>query len=75
MISALVKVGNGNLDKQDIVEALCNPDKEVDFGLVPAEPLILKDIVYDFEFEYDTKLLNELVLLKSRILNSLGFIR
>lgn len=72
IISALEKVGNGKLNKQNIVEALCNPDKKVDFGLAPAEPLILKDIVYDFDFEYDKKLLIKLEDLKKRILNHLN---
>ena len=33
-----------SLKKEQIVEALYNPDKTVDFGLALAEPLILKDI-------------------------------
>ncbi|UCF50310.1 MAG: tRNA pseudouridine(38-40) synthase TruA [Thermoplasmatales archaeon] len=75
IISALVKIGNGKIGRQDIVEALCNPDKDVDYGLAPAEPLILKDIVYDFTFECDKEQLDKLELLKNRILNSIGFIR
>ncbi len=71
IISALEKVGNGKLEKQDIVEALCNPDKNVDYGLAPAEPLILKDIFYDFDFNYNKKLLIILEDLKKRILNKI----
>lgn len=71
IIAALEKIGTGNLEKQQIIEALCNPDKEVDFGLAPAEPLILKNILYDFEFEYDEKLLDELNNLERRIVSSL----
>jgi len=41
------------LKKEHTVNALGNPDSISDFGLAPAEPLILKDIAYDFEFEYD----------------------
>jgi len=60
IISALKKIGCGKLAKEQVVEALCNPDKKVDFGLASAEPLILKDIVYGFEFEYDKKLIEKL---------------
>ena len=68
IISALVKVGTGKLEKENIVEALCNPDKSFDFGLAPAEPLVLKDIVYDFDFKYSKKLLIKLEDLKKKIL-------
>ncbi|KYK29803.1 hypothetical protein AYK20_00270 [Thermoplasmatales archaeon SG8-52-1] len=71
IISALIKIGNGKLEKQDIVEALCNPDKIVDFGLAPAEPLILKDIFYDFNFHYNKKSLIVLEDLKNRIINKI----
>lgn len=74
IVSALEKVGNGKLEKQNIVEALCNPDSNVDFGLALAEPLILKDIVYDFDFEYNKKLLIKLEELKKRILNNLNIL-
>ena len=71
IVSALEKVERGKLREKDIIEALENPDKKVDFGLAPAEPLILKDIVYDFEFEYDEKRLNGLNNLEYLILKSL----
>lgn len=51
IISALTKIGNGKIKKMQIYKALETPDIKVDFGLAPAEPLILKDIFYDFEFE------------------------
>jgi tRNA pseudouridine38-40 synthase len=75
IVSALVKIGNGKLEKERIVEALFNPDKLVDFGLAPPESLILKDIVYDFDFENDKRQLIKLEDLKKGILNSIGFIR
>ncbi|MCK4364766.1 MAG: tRNA pseudouridine(38-40) synthase TruA [Thermoplasmatales archaeon] len=71
IISALIKVGNGKLEKEQINDALANPDKKVDFGLTPAEPLILMDIKYDFEFEYDKKLLDQLSLFEKNICSSL----
>jgi len=69
IMSALIKVGSGKLEKEQIIEALDNPDKKVDFGLAPAEPLILRNIVYDFEFEYDKKQLDKLKLLEKKIIS------
>jgi len=71
IMSALIKIGNGKLDKEQIIEALINPDKKVDFGLAPAEPLILKDIVYNFDFEYNKFQLNKLKQLEKKIISSL----
>jgi len=70
VVSAIIKVEKGKIEKKDIIDALENPNKKVDFGLAPAEPLILKDIVYDFEFEYNEKKLKEVYNLKSLILTS-----
>ena len=71
IVSALEKVIIGKLEKKQIIDALANPDKKVDFGLAPAEPLILRDIIYDFEFEYDKKLLDRLSLLEKNVVSSL----
>jgi len=63
IISALVKIGMEKIEKEQIIEALQNPNNKVDFGLAPAEPLILTDIIYDFEFKLENKfhrLLNDL---------------
>ena len=71
IISALVKVGNNDIEKEKIIEALENPEKKVDFGLAPAKSLILMDIVYDFKFEHDKKLLNEVENLETKIISSI----
>jgi len=71
IISAIIKVEKGKIEKKDIIYALENPDKKVDFCLTPAEPLILKDIVYDFEFEYDEKSLDRLNKLEDSIIRNL----
>jgi len=71
IISAIIKVEKGKIEKKDVIDSLKNPDYIVDFGLAPAEPLILKDIVYDFEFEYDEKSLDRLNKLESQILKGL----
>jgi len=71
IISAIEKFDNGKLTKEKIVFALKNPDKKVDFGLVPAEPLILKDVVYDFKFDYEKNHLKKLNEFKKKIVLSL----
>lgn len=71
IVSAIEKVGRKKLEKEQIVEALQNPDKKIDFGLAPAQPLILKDIIYNFDFEYDKKLLSMKSVLGENILSSL----
>ncbi|GAG00440.1 unnamed protein product, partial [marine sediment metagenome] len=71
IISAIIKEEKGKIEKKNIIEALENPNKKVDFGLAPAEPLILKDIVYDFEFEYDEKSLDRLNKLEDSIIRNL----
>ena len=71
VVSALEKAIGDKLEKEQIIDALANPDKKVDFGLAPAEPLILRDIIYDFEFKYDKKLLSRLSLLEKNVVSSL----
>lgn len=71
IMSAITKAGKGQLEKEQIIIALCNPDKKVDFGLAPAMPLILKNIIYDFEFEQDKKLLDQVNALEKNIVSSM----
>jgi tRNA pseudouridine38-40 synthase len=70
-VSAIERVGRNELEKERIMDALNNPDKKVDFGLAPAEPLILKDIMYDFEFEYDKNQMDKLDSIEQKIVTSL----
>jgi len=74
IISAIIKVEEGKIEKKDIIEALENPNKKVDFGLAPAEPLILKDIFYDFKFEYDKNSIDRLNELENQILKMLDIL-
>ncbi len=60
IVSSIQKLGNGKIEKKQIIEALHNPDKKIDFGLSPSKPLILRDILYDFEFEYNATLFKSL---------------
>ena len=71
IVSAIEKIGIGKIEKEQLIEALHNPSKKVDFGLAPAEPLILIDILYDFEFEYDNNLRNSLDNFEKLIVSSL----
>ena len=71
IISALIKVGSGKLEKEEISKALNRPEKKVDFGLAPAKPLILKDVVYNFKFEYDTFQLKKLKQVEKEIISCL----
>ena len=71
IVSALDKVGKGKLKKEHIVEALNKPNKKVDFGLATAEQLILKNVLYDFEFEYDNELKRKLSNLEKDIILSI----
>jgi len=70
IVSALTKVGAGKLEKKQIIEALDIPEKKADFGLAPAEPLLLKNIIYNFEFKYDEKLLKKMQNMEKRIILS-----
>ena len=71
IISALVKIGEGRLSKQEIVEALANPEKKVDYGLAPAEPLILNNIIYNLNFEIYNNHLKKLEELENEIITSI----
>ncbi len=72
LISAIEKVGLKKLTKNHLSDALNDPGKKVDFGLSPAEPLILKDIVYDFMFEYNKNTDQRLCDFERKIVSSLS---
>jgi len=71
IIAVLEKIGIGKLEKEKIVEALTKPDKGVDYGLALAEPLILMDIIYDFEFESDKILLRKACEIEQNLLKEI----
>ena len=52
IISAVEKAAIGKITNDEVVHALTHPDEKVDFGVASAPPLILKDVVYDIDFEY-----------------------
>ena len=71
IISAIEKFCNKKITKEKIEAALKNPNKKIDFGLAYAEPLILKDVIYDFKFDYEKNYLKKLNDFKNKIVLSL----
>jgi hypothetical protein len=61
---------NGKIEKKQIIEALNNPTIKVDFGLAPSEPLFLTDILYDFNFMIDKRMLDFVKDLEKKIILS-----
>jgi tRNA pseudouridine38-40 synthase len=71
IISAIIKVGTAEIDSNQILSALENPYRKIDFGLSPAEPLVLKNIFYDFRFSYDNIFSNNLLNFERKIISSI----
>lgn len=55
LVSSWISFASGKITNNDLENALDNPKIDYDFGLAPAEPLLLMDIKYDFEFEINMK--------------------
>ncbi len=68
IISAIEKFCNKKITKEKIEKALKNPNKKIDFGLAPSEPLILKDVIYDFKFDYEKNYLKKLKMVEKKII-------
>ncbi|MDD1767002.1 MAG: tRNA pseudouridine(38-40) synthase TruA [Methanomassiliicoccales archaeon] len=51
IVAAMLEVGRGRVAVQKVKEALSGAD--FSFGLAPAECLVLMDVLYDFEFEFE----------------------
>jgi tRNA pseudouridine38-40 synthase len=71
IVSALEKKGKGVLSNEKIRAALEHPEQKVDFHMASPEPLILKDVVYDFLFEYMKDYKKDLQSFEKRIVASL----
>ena len=71
IISALMKIGNQQIEKEKIIYALKNPNIIVDFGLASSKPLILKDVKYDFEFQIGAHLSEKATSLENKIISTL----
>jgi tRNA pseudouridine38-40 synthase len=72
IVSALEKRGKGVLPNEQIHAALEHPEAKVDFQMAAPEPLILKDVVYDFSFEYAKDFKKNLQIFENRIVASLS---
>lgn len=71
IVSVLKKVGEGSLPLNTVNQGLIHPEKKVDFQVAAPEPLLLKDVVYDFSFEYVTNYKKRLLDFEDRIVASL----
>jgi len=71
IVSALEKKGKGVLSNEQIQAGLEHPEQKVDFQMASPEPLILKDVVYDFSFEYMKDYKKDLQSFENRIVASL----
>lgn len=69
IMSALIKFEKGKISSNDIIEALDNPDKKIDFGIASSKPLVLLDVDYDLNFTYHKKGLEKLLIFKMNLLN------
>jgi tRNA pseudouridine38-40 synthase len=69
IVSALKKVGDGSLSLDAVRQALTHPEKSVDYQVAPPEPLLLKDVVYDFSFEYTPHFKKTLHRFENRIVS------
>jgi tRNA pseudouridine38-40 synthase len=71
IVSALEKRGKNVLSNEQIQTALEHPEQKIDFQMASPEPLILKDVVYDFLFEYVKDYKKNLQIFENRIVASL----
>jgi tRNA U38,U39,U40 pseudouridine synthase TruA len=53
MMGAALGVSRGELKLAEVKRALDRPKTKADLGLAPAEPLLLMDVAYDFDFTRD----------------------
>jgi len=71
IVSALEKRGKGVLSNEQILAALEHPERKVDFQVAAPELLILKDVTYDFSFEYVDGYGKTLDIFENRIIDLL----
>ena len=71
IVSALEKRAKGVISDEQIHAALEHPEAKVDFQVAAPEPLILKDVVYDFSFEYVKDYKKNLQIIENRVIASL----
>ena len=57
IINSILKTVEKKIIPDDVQKALENHEQKFDFGVAPSEPLVLKDVIYDFDFEHKEKFL------------------
>ena len=68
IVSAIEQLSSGKITDREIIEALENPEKKVDFRIPPPESLILLNVIYNFDFNIDSKELDRIKNLKESLL-------
>ncbi len=71
IVSALKKVGEGSLTFNAVQQGLDHPEIPVDFQVAASEPLLLKDVRYDFSFDYVEEYKRKLQRFEQKIVSSL----
>ncbi len=71
MISAIKKVAKAKITLKEVEKALLFPDIKVDYGLSEARPLILKDVIYNFDFNTSKKYITKLKNLEKNLILSI----
>jgi len=71
IVSALEKRAKGVLSGEQIRAALEHPEAKVDFQIASPESLILKDVIYDFSFEYSKNYKKNLHVIENRVIASI----
>jgi tRNA U38,U39,U40 pseudouridine synthase TruA len=71
MVSAICKVVTHDLSVDAIRDALDHPEISVDFGLAPSKPLLLTDVIYDFEFDLLPGKKQQLIVYQQRFIDAL----
>ncbi|MFO7677892.1 MAG: tRNA pseudouridine(38-40) synthase TruA [Thermoplasmatota archaeon] len=71
IISAIEKVGKGKITIKQVSKALSDSHTKVDFGVADANALLLKDVLYGFDFKYHKDFKKSLHDLEKNIVNRL----
>jgi tRNA pseudouridine38-40 synthase len=71
IMAAIIRVEDGKLKANQIIQAINKPNFIVDYGLAPPQNLILYDVSFDYNFEYDLNIMAKIKYLEKTILDSI----
>ena len=71
IVSSVVIVGNDKICIDEIKNALNNPNTKKDFGVAPAKPLVLMEVMYNFSFKENPSQIVKLKKLENRIISNI----